>query len=51
MRKSRFSKAQIMGILRHVEGVLALTEFAASTAFRARRFTSGARSTAAWTPR
>jgi hypothetical protein len=46
MRKSQFSEEQIIGVLKEVEGGLAVGRFAGSTGSAIRRTTPGKRSTA-----
>ncbi len=51
MKNSRFTEAQIMAVLRQVEGGLSVLNCAVSTGSAARRFTNGGRSMGAWMPR
>ena len=46
MKKSRFTKEQIIGILRQQESGRTTARFAAATESAVRRFTNGRRSTA-----
>ncbi len=49
MKKSRFTEAQIMGVLRQSEGGLAVPELCREHGISSATFTSGAPGMAAWT--
>lgn len=51
MKKSRFSEEKIIAILKQAEAGMKVSELAASTVSRRRRFTTGRQSTAVSTSR